>query len=118
MKADALSLSAALNSSEVDFYTIPQYQRPYTWSNENFEDLWDDLIEAYDDLDSAKSEGKAPSYYFLCPVLFVRNIPKRSYDIIDGQHRITTFHVLLWHLTLRLKDETEKKRIDQILMFL
>src|SRR6266403_993689 len=106
MKADALSLSAALNSSEVDFYTIPQYQRPYTWSNENFEVLWDDLTEAYDDFLSVKSEGMAPSYYFLGPVVFVRNMPKRSYDIIDGQQRITTFHVLLWHLTRRLKDET------------
>lgn len=110
MKADALSLSATLNSSEVDFYTIPQYQRPYTWDAQNFEVLWEDLTDAYKEFVLEKSQDKVPSYYFLGPVVFVRNTPKRSYDIIDGQQRTTTFHILLWYLYRRLTDETEKKK--------
>jgi hypothetical protein len=118
MKADALSLAATLNSSEVDVYTIPQYQRPYTWSTENYEILWEDLSDAYTEYLKAQEENRSPDYYFLGPVVFVKNSLKRSFDIIDGQQRTTTFHILLWYLHKRLTDETEKARIHQVLMFL
>lgn len=118
MKADALSLAATLNSSEVDVYTIPQYQRPYTWSIENYEILWEDLLEAYAEYRISLDEGRTPDYYFLGPVVFVKNTSKRSFDIIDGQQRTTTFHILLWYLYKRLTDEIEKARIFQILTFL
>lgn len=118
MKADALSLAATLNNSEVDVYTIPQYQRPYTWSTENYEVLWEDLTDAYSEYLKAISESRTPEYYFLGPVVFVKNAQKRSYDIIDGQQRTTTFHILLWYLHKRIADETEKARIYQILTFL
>ncbi|WP_207425051.1 DUF262 domain-containing protein [Pedobacter sp. SYSU D00535] len=118
MKADALSLAATLNSSEVDVYTIPQYQRPYTWNTENYEVLWEDLSDAYAEYLKALEENRTPDYYFLGPVVFVKNSLKRSFDIIDGQQRSTTFHVILWYLYKRLTDETEKARIHQILTFL
>ena len=118
MKADALSLAATLNSSEVDVYTIPQYQRPYTWSTENYEVLWEDLTDAYADYLKALAENRTPDYYFLGPVVFVKNSGKRSFDIIDGQQRTTTFHIILWYLHKRLTDETEQARIHNILTFL
>jgi hypothetical protein len=118
MKADALSLSATLNSSEVDIYTIPQYQRPYTWNTENYEVLWEDLSDAYKEYLKALEENRTPENYFLGPVVFVKNSIKRSFDIIDGQQRTTTFHILLWYLHKRLTDETEQARIHNILTFL
>ena len=118
MKADALTLAATLNNSEVDIYTIPQYQRPYTWDTQNFEVLWEDLTDAFTDYINALSKNQKPEYYFLGPVVFVKNILKRSFDIIDGQQRTTTFHVMLWYLYRQVIDETEKARLLQILMFL
>lgn len=118
MKADALSLAATLNSSEVDVYTIPQYQRPYTWSTENYEVLWEDLTDAYNEFLKALAENRSLDHYFLGPVVFVKNSGKRSFDIIDGQQRTTTFHILLWYLHKRLTDETEQARIYNILTFL
>ncbi len=117
MKADALNLTSTLNSAEVDYYTIPQYQRPYTWVNENFEVLWEDLLESYNDYNAAKSEEKPTETYFLGPVVFVKNTVKRSFDIIDGQQRVSTFHIILWYLYRRLTDTTERARINQILTF-
>jgi hypothetical protein len=117
MKADALSLAATFNSPEVDVYTIPQYQRPYTWSKDNYEVLWEDLMDAYTEYLKPREENQTPDYYFLGPVVFVKNSIKRSFDIIDGQQRTTTFHILLWYLYKRLTDETEKARIHQILTF-
>lgn len=118
MKADALSLAATLNNSEVDVYTIPQYQRPYTWTTDNYEVLWEDLSDAYAEYLKALAENRIPEYYFLGPVVFVKNSVKRSFDIIDGQQRTTTFHILLWYLHKRLTDETEQARIHNILTFL
>ena len=117
MKADAQTLSVTFNSPEADFYTIPQYQRPYTWDTSNFETLWEDLSEAYTEFEDAKTKGNEAGHYFLGPVVFVLNKAKRSYDIIDGQQRTTTFHILLWYLYRRINDSTEKLRIAQILKF-
>lgn len=118
MKADVLTLSATLNSPEVDFYTIPQYQRPYTWDKENFITLWEDLTDAHKEYLSALEKNEIPEFYFLGPVVFVKNNEKSSYDIIDGQQRTTTFHIILWRLYHVITDETEKARLRQILTFL
>jgi len=118
MDAKALTLTATLDSSEVDFYTIPQYQRPFTWNTEHYETLWEDLIDAYQDYMTAKNKGLTIEYYFLGPVVFVKNKENKSYDIIDGQQRTTTFHILLWYLSRQLIDDTEKARILKILTFL
>jgi uncharacterized protein with ParB-like and HNH nuclease domain len=118
MDAKPLSLAAALNNPEVDYYTIPQYQRPYTWEKDNFETLWDDLSEAYEEHIKAKQEGRPVEFYFLGPLVFVKNTEKRSYDIIDGQQRTTTCHILLWYLYRRVTDETEKQRLLLLLTFL
>ena len=117
MKADALTLGAALNSSEVDFYTIPQYQRPYTWTNEEYETLWEDLTEAFNDYLEKLEAKEQPEYYFMGPVVFVKNSAQSSLDIIDGQQRTTTFHILLWYLYRRILDDVEKQRIYTILTF-
>jgi hypothetical protein len=118
MKATALNLAATFNDAEVDFYTIPQYQRPYTWDTEHYETLWEDLNDAYCEYQIAKTNGAQPEYYFLGPVVFVKNKEHKSYDIIDGQQRTTTFHILLWYLYRTLSDETEKARLLNILTFL
>ena len=68
MKADAYSLAATLNSAEVDFYTIPQYQRPYKWLRDNYEILWEDLNEAYREYLLDTKAEKTPESYFLGPV--------------------------------------------------
>lgn len=114
MKADAYSLYKTLTDPEVDRYTIPLYQRPYTWSKETAGILWDDLYEAYTDYEKAKINKDKLEYYFLGPVVFVKNEDSKSYDIIDGQQRITTFHILFWYLSRRL-GEDEKERIDRII---
>lgn len=118
MKADALNLAATLNNSEVFYYTIPQYQRPYTWDIEHYETLWEDLNDAYQEYQAAKNNGFQPEYYFLGPVVFVKNKEHKSFDIIDGQQRTTTIHILLWYLYRTLVDDTEKALIHQILTFL
>ena len=34
-----------------EYYQIPSFQRPYSWTNEEIEDLWNDIFTAMEDND-------------------------------------------------------------------
>ncbi len=71
------------------YYQIPIYQRPYQWTEENCEKLLDDLFEDYE-------EDRESDYF--CGSLVLIAISKDSkattYDIVDGQQRLSTFILL------------------------
>ncbi len=73
------------------YYQIPIYQRPYQWTEENCGKLLDDLLSSY--------ECYKESDYF-CGSLVLIAISKDSetnattYDIVDGQQRLSTFILL------------------------
>ncbi|WQW10708.1 DUF262 domain-containing protein [Helicobacter pylori] len=72
------------------YYQIPIYQRPYQWTEENCEKLLDDLFEDYE-------EDRESDYFCSSLVLILINEdPKKAktYDIVDGQQRLSTFILL------------------------
>ncbi|BBI22068.1 hypothetical protein HPATCC43504_00133 [Helicobacter pylori] len=72
------------------YYQIPIYQRPYQWTEENCEKLLDDLFEDYE-------EDRESDYFCGSLVLILINEdPKKAktYDIVDGQQRLSTFILL------------------------
>ena len=81
-----------LSDSSADFL-IPDYQRPYAWTEEQCQILWDDIFEFafpngnHEDFDKQEE-------YFLGSVVAFRN-ESRQFEIIDGQQRLTTFMLLL-----------------------
>lgn len=70
-------------------FVIPEYQRPYSWSDDEiitlFEDLWDFSIER------TQPDG-AKNYFLGCIVSYEENGERQ---IIDGQQRITSLFLLL-----------------------
>ncbi|MBM0599124.1 DUF262 domain-containing protein [Helicobacter pylori] len=71
------------------YYQIPIYQRPYQWTEENCEKLLDDLFEDY--------EEDRESDYFCGSLVLVKSDPNsktETYDIVDGQQRLSTFILL------------------------
>ncbi|MFP6314865.1 DUF262 domain-containing protein [Helicobacter pylori] len=72
------------------YYQIPIYQRPYQWTEENCEKLLDDLFFNYED--------DRESDYFcgsLVLILIGEDSKKaKTYDIVDGQQRLSTFILL------------------------
>lgn len=69
-------------------YKIPNYQRQYSWSNDQLEALWDDLYEAY------QNKTVDNDCYFLGSIVVV-NDGKGYFELIDGQQRITTLMILM-----------------------
>lgn len=90
MKSDVVNLRQLLEGGKQ--YIVPQFQRNYTWKQNNWKALWDDLI-------SLTGEGEKERRHFLGPVITLPTEPDPAglskFLLIDGQQRITTLCVLL-----------------------
>lgn len=71
-------------SSDFEF-TIPDYQRPYSWGTEQ-------ALQLLDDLDGALGRD-SDEPYFLGSIVPVREGERRS-QVIDGQQRLTTLSIM------------------------
>ena len=78
-----------LTSGQETPFVIPEYQRPYSWGEDEictlFDDLWNFSVER------GKEDG-AKSYFLGCVVSYHENSERQ---IIDGQQRITSLFLLL-----------------------
>ncbi|WP_324714515.1 DUF262 domain-containing protein [Helicobacter pylori] len=85
------------------YYQIPIYQRPYQWTEENCEKLLDDLLSSY--------ECYKESDYFCGSLVLIAidtdsETSTKTYDVVDGQQRLSTFILLAKVLaTLYAKDK-------------
>lgn len=76
-------------------YSVPVYQRPYSWESTQINAILDDIINAYSLVGSEREEG-----YFIGSIyIHDRNEKLRGmiqkYEIIDGQQRLTTIALFL-----------------------
>lgn len=84
------SVETLLGSGKSKPFVIPEYQRPYAWTDEQVETLFEDLWEF-----TATSGGtERESSYFLGSVVSYEN-ENGEQEIIDGQQRITSLFLLL-----------------------
>jgi uncharacterized protein with ParB-like and HNH nuclease domain len=63
-------------------YTIPRFQRPFSWEKDHIEEFWQDTTS-----DIKKD-------YFIGSFV-IYNMPNNSYGVVDGQQRLTTITVAL-----------------------
>ncbi len=91
IKGEACQLKGILATEFDSYYQIPDYQRPYQWTEENCEKLLDDLFSSYE-------YYKGSGYFCGSLVLIVINTDSETnaetYDIVDGQQRLSTFILL------------------------
>lgn len=87
----ALNLSAEQKSilnlfTGQDRYLIPSYQRPYSWGEDECKQLWDDIIEAFNN----------QTDYFMGHMIVAKSSSgDDELEVIDGQQRLTTLSLLL-----------------------
>ncbi|GAA8314334.1 DUF262 domain-containing protein [Helicobacter pylori] len=87
MKPDKKSLKNILVAEDDAYYQIPIYQRPYQWGKEQCEELLNDLFENYED------HGE-DDYFCGSLVLIQSDEGNKTYDVVDGQQRLSTFILL------------------------
>lgn len=67
-------------------YRVPPFQRDYSWEEENWEDLWQDML--------ALRDHPASSHYMGAIVLQNSSTTDREFTVIDGQQRLTTLSII------------------------
>ena len=72
-------------------FNIPAYQRGYRWEKQEVTELLDDLWAFSEANDSG-------DFYCLQPIVLMKNKEDESYDVLDGQQRLTTLYIILSYL--------------------
>lgn len=84
-------------------FVIPEYQRPYSWTNEQIDTLFRDIWEFTSNDGGTENDGT----YFLGSIVSYENEAGEQ-EIIDGQQRITSLFLLLRAIYTKLTVTDEK----------
>lgn len=95
------SVKQLLESGKENPFIIPEYQRPYAWTDEQVVTLFDDLWEFV--------SNESQETYFLGSIVSYKN-EQNEQEIIDGQQRITSLFLLLRAIYTKLKSTGESTR--------
>ncbi len=102
-------LKDILATALVSYYQIPDYQRPYQWTEKNCEKLLDDLFSSYE-------YYKESGYFCGSLVLIVIGTDSETnaetYDVVDGQQRLSTFILLAKVLATLYDKDLDKTNRD------
>jgi hypothetical protein len=82
LNTDTEDLKELLSNGKT--YSVPPYQRDYSWKQEHWEDLWEDLITV---------EASNEDHYMGAIVL--ESWERKSFRVIDGQQRMATLSILI-----------------------
>ncbi|QQW70435.1 DUF262 domain-containing protein [Helicobacter pylori] len=94
-------------------FSIPVYQRNYTWEEENCEKLLQDIVSISQ---NKKTHFMGSITYILHHIDDEKSLRQlQEFVIIDGQQRITTIMLLLKAIETKIPDEEIKKEIDGLL---
>lgn len=94
-------------------YRIPRFQRDYSWTDEEWEDLWLDLV-------GTLQPGGEPAHYM--GYLVLQSADDKNFEVIDGQQRLTTVSIIVLAILKNLQRQIDagndadanRQRIDQI----
>ncbi|EMJ43158.1 DUF262 domain-containing protein [Helicobacter pylori] len=94
-------------------FSIPVYQRNYTWEEENCEKLLQDIVSISQ---NKKTHFMGSITYILHWIDDEKSLRQlQEFVIIDGQQRITTIMLLLKAIETKIQNEGIKKEIDGLL---
>src|SRR5437773_2410284 len=94
-------------------YTIPRFQRDYSWTADEWDDLWQDI-------QGTIAPNGEPAHYMGYLVLQTQD--NRNFEVIDGQQRLTTLSLLVLGVLKVLQDlidagvdaDNNRLRIEQL----
>ncbi|GAA7288401.1 DUF262 domain-containing protein [Helicobacter pylori] len=94
-------------------FSIPVYQRNYTWEEENCEKLLQDIVSISQ---NKKTHFMGAITYILHLIDDEKSLRQlQEFVIIDGQQRVTTIMLLLKAIETKIQNEGIKKEIDNLL---
>ena len=100
------SIKELLMTGIKEKFLIPEYQRPYAWTDEQ-------VITLFDDLKEYTNNQNESSYFLGCIVSFTNE--NKEQEIIDGQQRITTLLLLLRAIHKKLQKMSNSKEKENFI---
>jgi hypothetical protein len=97
-------------------FIIPFFQRHYSWDQKQWRRLWNDLMRLVDD--GARPESRS-SVHFLGPLVTIPqpvapgSLP--TWQVIDGQQRLTTITLLLAALRDVFRDRNDEQNAAEVM---
>lgn len=76
-------------------YNVPRFQRDYSWTQDEWEDLWLDIENMF-------QSGGEPAHYM--GYLVFQTKDQKTFDIIDGQQRLSTLSLLVLTVLKHLRE--------------
>jgi hypothetical protein len=67
-------------------YRVPRFQRDYSWTETEWDDLWQDLL-------GTMTSGGETSHYM--GYLVLQSTDDKTFEVIDGQQRLTTLSLIV-----------------------
>ncbi|MBU2732919.1 DUF262 domain-containing protein [Acidithiobacillus ferridurans] len=94
-------------------YRIPRFQRDYSWTSDEWEDLWADILA------TLNPDGESSHYM---GYLVLQSADDKTFDVIDGQQRLTTLSLIVLGVLKNLQRQIDAgnegdantQRINQI----
>lgn len=100
MEANAVSLLSFIKNSPQ--FTIPIFQRTYSWTEVECRQLWNDIVQA-----GSQEEIEA---HFIGSIVYVKQpgsvMSRLPQIVIDGQQRLTTISLIIEALARKLSENT------------
>ena len=75
-------------------HQVPVYQRDYSWKEEQWDDLWTDILEVKNQKNQVHYMG----------AIVLQNLNNKQYSIIDGQQRLATLSLIALAIIKRIQD--------------
>lgn len=101
LNTETLTLNDLLSKDRT--YSVPKYQRNYSWDEDQWEDLWSDI----EDLE------KSNYPHFMGSIVLQETKDVKNIDIIDGQQRLSTLSIFIAAVIVYI-DDLVKKDKDKI----
>lgn len=79
-------------------YRIPRFQRDYSWTSDEWEDLWADILA------TLNPDGESSHYM---GYLVLQSADDKTFDVIDGQQRLTTLSLIVLAVLKNLQRQIE-----------
>ena len=98
LATSTVSLSDIIGNGKT--YTVPPYQRDYSWQQDQWEDLWNDILAI---------EESGGVHYMGSIVL--QNMGEKHYHVIDGQQRFATLTLIVLAVVYQL-DSLIRQGVD------
>jgi len=73
-------------------FSIPAYQRPYAWTEEQASEMLSDLLSFSENSSDTIIDSQP---YFLGSIVLIKSETAPEADVVDGQQRLTTLTILL-----------------------